>query len=447
MRLTADGYVVPEKLASAAGQLGVETSTCPEDAVPAAQAIRLPRIVLFRGASIGYPYYAYYSHCLWSLGLAYRSADAADIVAGALDSADLLILPGGFATWGLDRAENAAGVDSAIRAFLAGGGACIGSCGGAFYLSQGRPGWLGVLDAKPRFSHEYLATGACLLDVRLVDPALRRDLPESVELAYYHGPVYPVSERASATLGVFDGHIMASRLFIDNPLDSARYRELLHGAGAILSGKGAGRRVVAFSAHPEMGEFVRKGMALDTYVRKYLPVRGAKVMDETLRFYAREDCLSYRLVLNGALMLGVFDGGGRAEGAGSKEGVRQGLEGKEAGHSITAVLERVDAAWRACAASVEARSGSEEPELAGMIRGELNRRREEWAALLADPAPGLDDDFTKELAFALDDSARALAEPDGRRIVETLVLMELPGRMLSACARVARCDRLIGGLA
>lgn len=435
--LTPGGYAGPAALARAAQRFGLRGASGDASGDETQGAIAPPRIVLYCGAAIGYPYYAYYSHCLWSLGLAYRRAEAADIAGGMLDSADLLILPGGFATWGLDRIEAQDGVDDAIRGFLARGGACIGSCGGGFYLSEGRPHWLGMIDAKPRFTHEYLQTGACMLNVRLDDAALRRDLPETVELAYYHGPVYEPGERRSSALGTFQSHIMSTRLFIDNPLEAQRFEQIMRERVAILSGRSPDCRVIAFSPHPEMGEFLRKGMALDGYVRKYLPIRGRKTMEETLRFYAREDCLGFRLVLNAALMLGAFDAAGRAGTSWAPLPRR----------SLPHDLAQADAAWRTSVAAIDARLDAEEPELAALMHDELQRLREEWSALLASGTAwdALDDnDMAVELGLALADAMAALDAAASRRAVEMLVLLELPVRLLAAVARIARCDRIIG---
>jgi hypothetical protein len=442
--LTPDGYAGPAALADAARRFGLPAAavmscgaplhTAPAPAQEAQRPIAVPRIVLYCGAAIGYPYYAYYSHCLWSLGLPYRRATALDIAHGILEGADLLVLPGGFATWGLDRIEGQAGVDDAIRAFLARGGACIGSCGGAFYLSQGRPHWLGMIDAKPRFTHEYLYTGAGMLNVRLDDATLRRDLPESVELAYYHGPVYEPGQRQACTLGTFQSHVMATRLFIDNPLDGARFDTVMRDRAAILASLAPQGRVVAFSPHPEMGEFLRKAMALDGYVRKYLPIRGRKTMDETLRFYAREDCLSFRLVLNAALMLGAFDPVDRPDGAWPAL----------ATSSLAQDLKTADAAWRACAEILAGKLAQEEPELADLMADMLGALVLEWQELIASApaADGLDTEVSTELGHVVGDAIAALQGPP-RRAVEMLVLLELPVRLLAAASRIARCDRVV----
>jgi hypothetical protein len=49
-----------------------------------------------------------------------------------------------------------------------------------------------------------------------------------------------------------------------------------------------------------MGDLVRKYVALDGYVRRYLPIRGRRTMEETLRAYRPLDSPSFHLILNAA---------------------------------------------------------------------------------------------------------------------------------------------------
>jgi hypothetical protein len=263
-------------------------------------AVRLaaPRVTLFTGEATGYPYYAYYSLCLLRLGLSYVPVDGKAIAGGALDSADIFIIPGGFATWGLDAAEDAPGADAAMRRFLERGGGAIGSCGGAFYLSAGRPGWTGTANAKPRFTHEYLKSGVGLVNVVLEKGRLSLGLPPTLEIPYYHGPLYDELGEGIAVAGRFRDLVMAGRIGIDNPLDDDKFARTMAGQPAILRADGVRGRAVLFSPHPEMGDLLRKYTALDGYVRQYLPIRGFPVLRDTMRHYRTCDSPSFRLVLN-----------------------------------------------------------------------------------------------------------------------------------------------------
>ncbi|HEY0524689.1 MAG TPA: hypothetical protein VGD08_14940 [Stellaceae bacterium] len=443
--LIAEGYLIDERVASAARGLGLS----PAAAMPASALlpIGLPRVALFCGKAIGYPYYAYYAHCLLSLGLPFAAVDGQAVATGALDGADLLIMPGGFATWGLDRAEDCTGVDLAVQNFIARGGAFIGSCGGAFYVSQGRPGWLGLVDAKPKFTHEYLQTGAGVVNIRLTDPAIRGALPEIIEVPYYHGPAYPPDAggaRQARTLGEFADFAMPSRLFIDNPLDRDRFEQDLRGGPAVVAADSSVGRVLVFSPHPEMGDFVRKGIALDGYVRRYLPIRGEKTMDETLRFYATEDCLSFQLVLNAMISLGLFE----------RKGERQALStaGEADGGELRAVLHAARDAIAHAADTIQFRVEQEEGSgIASLVGKELARRRTEWAEVEDGfsreiHAGGLDANVVAALVYALNDAVPAARAAGGAPLAQSLVLLELPIRLAAAAARIVRCDRALGEL-
>ncbi|MCP5150420.1 MAG: hypothetical protein H6982_06660 [Chromatiales bacterium] len=302
--LEAGDYVVdcPRAVAQALATLGVRLNSTTE-VPPTARPLALPRVALLGGSVSAYPYDGYYALVLARLGMPFRSVSGGDIAAGALRDRDLLVLPGGFSTWGLDAGEDAPGADAEVRALLGRGGACIGSCGGAFYLSSGRPGWTGSAGVLPRVTHEYLQSGVGLVTVR-VDAAhpLRAGLAEAVEMPYYHGPVWEPDECARApgvsVVARFRSLGLSGRLFIDNPLDQERFAREVEGRAAILASAGPRGRAVLFSPHPEMGDLVRKHLAIDGYVRRYLPVRGPAVLDATLRHYRPLESPSFRLVSN-----------------------------------------------------------------------------------------------------------------------------------------------------
>ena len=286
------------------------------DALPEqSRELTCPRIALLAGEVSAYPYFGFYALALLRLGYSYLPVDGAAIAEGALASCDLLVLPGGFATWGLDAGEGAPGADAAVRAFIDAGGACLGSCGGAFYLSAGRPGWTGTAPVKPRYTHEYLQTGAAILNVELLQQhPLATGLPASVEIPYYHGPIYDPgalehleegtgSARQVEVAGTFGSLISPSRLMIDNPVEADKFRDEMQDRAAILAANGPRGRAILFSPHPEMGDLVRKYIALDGYVRRYLPIRGHNVMQATMTHYRPLDAPAFRLILNAVHIL------------------------------------------------------------------------------------------------------------------------------------------------
>jgi len=283
---------------AALGELGLRCKAM-EGALPGeAQALTAPATLLFAGTASRFPYYAYYALCLLRLGIAYTPCDGDALANGALDHANLLILPGGFSTWGIDNAEEVRGADARVRAFLAEGGTAIGSCGGAFYLSAGRPGWTGTAEAKPLFTHEYLQSGVGVVTVEMRDGPLALGCPPTMEVPYYHGPIYDVLGPGIEVAATFRELALQGRLAIDNPLDRDKFRRDMAGKPAILLATGKRGRAVLFSPHPEMGDLIRKYIALDGYVRRYLPIRGVGTMRDTLRHYRIADSPSFRLVQN-----------------------------------------------------------------------------------------------------------------------------------------------------
>ncbi len=259
----------------AIGELGLKCAPWEGRLPGEAQALNAPATLLFAGTASRFPYYAYYALCLLRLGVAYTPCDGATLATGALDHANLLILPGGFSTWGIDNAEDVNGADARVRNFLAEGGTAIGSCGGAFYLSAGRPGWTGTAQAKPLYTHEYLQSGVAVVALEMRDGPLALGCPPTMEMPYYHGPIYDLLGPGIEVAATFRELALQGRLAIDNPLDRDKFRHDMAGKPAILLATGNRGRGVLFSPHPEMGDLIRKYMALDGYVRRYLPASAS----------------------------------------------------------------------------------------------------------------------------------------------------------------------------
>ena len=212
LELTARGQ-------AAIGRLGLKSVPW-EGRVPAgAQPLKAAAALLFAGTASRFPYFAYYSLCLLRLGVAYTPCDGTALSSGALDNANLLILPGGFSTWGIDNAEDVVGADARVRAFLAEGGTAIGSCGGAYYLSAGRPGWTGTVQAKPLYTHEYLQSGVGVTTLEMREGPLALGCPPTMEVPYYHGPIYDLLGPDIEVAATFRELALSGGLAIDNPLD------------------------------------------------------------------------------------------------------------------------------------------------------------------------------------------------------------------------------------
>lgn len=279
-------------------EFGILAERWDEPIPDGAVAIAHPRIALFGGAAASYPAFAYYAMALARLGFDFELVDGAAIAEGVLARFDLLALPTGFSVWGLDAAEGVTGADAAVRQFLADGGAAIGSGGGAFYLSTGRPGWTNAALARPVYTHEFLRTGVGIVSLLLGQDSISFGCPPTIEMPYYHGPVFAELDRAVFSAGRFERLVMPGHLFVPNPLDDAFFRREMAGHTAIIRAETRRGRAVLFSANPEMGDVIRKYIALEGYVARYLPIRGEAAMADTMRHYRPLDPPSWRLILN-----------------------------------------------------------------------------------------------------------------------------------------------------
>ena len=419
--------------ASALARLGVAVAPWRASIPGDAAALARPAVRLFAGTASKFPYYAYYALALLRLGIDYVPCDGRALSTGALDGANLLILPGGFATWGIDAAEDAPGADAHVRAFLAGGGAAIGSCGGAFYLSAGRPGWTGTLPAKPLYTHEYLQSGVGVVSIALDEGPLSFGCPPTMEVPYYHGPIYDRLGEGIDVAATFHALALPGRLAIDNPLDREAFARDLASKPAILSVAGDRGRAVLFSPHPEMGDLIRKYIALDGYVRKYLPIRGFGTMRDTLRHYRVTDAPSFRLVNNAVNML--------SRDAVAKQRVEHDARDGDSSNAIVALARRALAALpefgpdeegallHDVAAAIARRLEVTGPKLAVLKHGSMPRRLQPaWRHLAQTMTAHWD-------------------RPAERTISQQLMEAELAVGLIECFARSAEFDRALAGAA
>lgn len=334
----AGDYVaaLPQALAAALRAKGFALSEC-TTAPAAATAMRPTRAVVLSGKASAYPYYGYYALALTRLGIAYRPVSGGDIAAGALHDENILVLPGGFSNWSLDAKEETRGADAAVRRFFRDGGAAVVSCGGAYYLAKGRWNWLGIADARPRITQDYLRTGVGITTCRLADGPLRRGLPPTLDIPYFHGPVFDEVGTGCRSMAEFRDLVASGRLFIDNPLQPETFAAHMKDRIAILGADGPRGRAILFSPHPEMGDLLVKYMMLESYIPHYLPIRGALVMQETLTAYRPEESRSFLLVGNAMEMMAQ---GARAANAGATQAERH-----EAAAGPSALVKLANA-WR-----------------------------------------------------------------------------------------------------
>lgn len=419
---------------------GIAAQQWPGPLPDGAVAIAHPRVALFTGIAVSYPWFAYYAMALARLGFDFELVDAAAIADGALARFELLVLPGGHLVWGIDAAENITGADAAVRDFLAGHGAAIGSGGGAFYLSTGRPGWTNAALARPVYTHEYLRTGIGVVSLRLGPDSIGFGCPPTVEMPYYHGPVFAELDRAVWSAGSFDRLVMPGHLFVANPLDDGFFRREMAGHTAIIRAETRRGRAVLFSANPEMGDLVRKYIAFDSYVAHYLPVRGEAAMADTLRHYRPLDPPAWRLILNAihSLMLRFAPPTGTPAAAVPTQPAAPRTR-------LTAALE---AALRRLKPSEDAPLRA----LAELVRGDLRARAtvlrerldvvEAAFAALDPPAPGIRYLWAGSEAAAL--AAIAETAKSERPMAERLAEFETALALGEAWCRLAEGERHFG---
>ena len=252
------------KLAAAVGRTGLAIAPWPDAALPLhCETVHPAAIAVLAGEASAYPYYGYYALALARLGYSYEPVGGAELAAGTLDGENLLVLPGGISNWTLDRKEGRRGADEAVRQFLRRGGAAVVSCGGAYYFSRGRPGWLGVADARPLNTQEYLRSGVGMVTCKLSSGRHRLGLPPTLEIPYFHGPIWDDLGEGAMPLGHFRDLYATGRLFIDNPLARDTFERDMQGKVAALRVSGARGEAVLVSPHPEMADPVRTSIALE----------------------------------------------------------------------------------------------------------------------------------------------------------------------------------------
>jgi glutamine amidotransferase-like uncharacterized protein len=161
------------------------------------------------------------------LALPYREVDERDIRDGGLGDCSLLIVAGGYTAQYVD-ALGEEGFEQ-IREFVAGGGAYIGICAGAYIAAQnvevpGRPPGLGIIEIENQ-----RRAGQGLRTIAIVQPEhpVVKGYTGEVDIWYQNGPVMKAGEGVE-TLAIYE-----------------------EGAAAIVWVSYGQGRVVIFSPHPE----------------------------------------------------------------------------------------------------------------------------------------------------------------------------------------------------
>ncbi|MCQ2392720.1 MAG: BPL-N domain-containing protein [Kiritimatiellae bacterium] len=202
-----------------------------------------------------------------------RAVDGAMVQAGVLDETDLLIMPGGYA---IDEAVTL-GTNgcAALKAYIARGGAYVGTCAGCYLLMQDnpdvRPYRLGLLPYRDVPKNE--KHGRSDVTVEFLPAAKKYGFTSTRrEILYSHGPILipgdPVPEAKFEMVANYYGDFAVQG---PEPMPS------MSGKGAMAIGMYGKGRVVASCVHPESGfatwDLVRKMLAwaTDSKVELVLP--------------------------------------------------------------------------------------------------------------------------------------------------------------------------------
>jgi hypothetical protein len=288
-----------------------------------------------------------------------------------------------------------------------------------------------------------LRTGVGIVSLRLGPDSIGFGCPPTLEMPYYHGPVFAELDRSASAAANFERLVMPGHLFVANPLDEGFFRREMAGHAAILRVETRRGRAVLFSTNPEMGDLVRKYIAFDGYVAHYLPIRGEAAMADTLRHYRPLDAPPWRMILNAvhSLML-------RRAPPGAMPAAQVPAQPPEPKLRLTAAL---DTALRRLAL------GDDTPlrALAGMVRDDMRARvaalRDRLAAVeaafsaLDPPAPGIRYLWAgcEEAGLA----ALAAGAKGARPLSERLAEFETALTLAEAWCRLGEGERHFGRLA
>jgi hypothetical protein len=192
-----------------------------------------------------------------------------------------------------------------------------------------------------------------------------------------------------------------------------------------------------------MGDLIRKYIALDGYVRHYLPIRGAQTMRDTLRHYRVADAPSFRLVLNAIHLL--LAGVDRPMSATNERPARAPPRDLGPGARASGDAMALAAFCRRTLATLPAFGDDEEGKLLRDVAEQIGERVTRWSGrastALADAAVRADlGTALRHLASSVE--ARDIAPaPIAQRLMEA----DLSAALLECATRVAECDRALAG--
>jgi hypothetical protein len=201
---------------------------------------------------------------------------AADVLAGALDSFDAFVMPGG----GYDSMRGQLeplGADGCrlIREFVGGGGMYIGSCAGSYDAAAVPQAFLDLVPAQAELrlvDARVWNDGASALGIiqspgigelvaRNTTPEhpVMTGMPAEFRITHYNGPLF-VGGNALATVAAATERFTPAERFLGGDADALLIDDgIALGVANIVADEYRNGRVVLFGSHPEFGS----GLALD----------------------------------------------------------------------------------------------------------------------------------------------------------------------------------------
>lgn len=177
-------------------------------------------------------------------GARFAAVDGATIRAGALDAADVLVVPGG---WSGEEAQmlGAEGRDK-VRAFVKNGGGYIGTCAGCCLVMESASHHKDMLGIVPfKFSKDSGGHGDMLVSFNSRAEALAGIKKATRRIRYSQGPV-PVP-----SLPVDGAEIEVVATYASDVNQSDKARTSFAGQAAAVAGTYGKGKVFAFAVHPE----------------------------------------------------------------------------------------------------------------------------------------------------------------------------------------------------
>jgi glutamine amidotransferase-like uncharacterized protein len=202
------------------------------------------RVAVYTDGGAMEPYITAAADVATSAGMTVERVKAADIVAGALARADVIVFPGGTGN-GQARSLGESGA-AAVVEFVAGGGGAIGICAGGYLLAEGYNAdtrRIELINAR-LFDLDHWARGTARVGIQPLGPGAPAG---EIAIHFENAPIFEpggLGERLPA--------YTALARFTTDPAGTPADRPSIVGQDAIIAAPHGRGRVVLFGPHPEL---------------------------------------------------------------------------------------------------------------------------------------------------------------------------------------------------